>query len=285
MSMNINWYPGHMKKTKDSIRENLKLVNIVFELIDARIPFSSSNPLLQDILGDKPKIKIINKYDLANPDKTKQWQNYFESHGESTVLVNAASGHGVKELKKMAKEIMRPQFEKAKERGIQSTTIKAMIVGVPNVGKSTLINNLAGKKSLKTGNKPGITRQNQWLRVEKSFQLLDTPGILWPKFETEDIALNLAFTAAIKDEILDTETLALRLIEKLNRIDKNILINRYNIAEYENGLDSMEAIARKRGAILRGAEIDYTKTANIVLDEFRKGILGNITLEDVNDVL
>jgi ribosome biogenesis GTPase A len=278
--MNINWYPGHMKKTRESIEKNLSLVDVVFELIDSRIPNSSQNPVIDNILGNKPRIIIMNKADLSDSSANKQWQDYFNQKGITSILFDSLSGRGIDKLLSLSKEVTEEKRVAYEKRGVINRPIRAMILGVPNVGKSTIINTLAGRKSAKTGNRPGVTKINQWIKIKGVLELLDTPGILWPKFEDEEVGLNLAFTGAIKDEILDTDTLALRLLEKLIYISPELLEDRYNIElENKTPLEIMEAIAAKRGCLIKGGEIDYTKASNIILDEFRKGIIGNITLE------
>lgn len=282
--MNINWYPGHMKKTRESIQKSLPMVDVVFELIDARIPSSSQNPVIDSILGDKPRIIILNKSDLASNQGNKLWQDYFMSKGIRSVLLDSLSGKGIDRLLELsyeATDIKRKAYEK---RGVINRPTRAMILGIPNVGKSTLINTLSGRKGAKTGNKPGITKTNQWIKTKGNLELLDTPGILWPKFEDQEVGLNLAFTGAIKDEILDIETLCLKLIERLANYFPNLLNSRYNIKiEGKTYLDIMEEIGRRRGCIIKGGEIDYTKVSHIVLDEFRKGIIGAISLEFPNE--
>lgn len=278
--MNINWYPGHMKKTRESIEKNLPLVDIVFEIIDARIPISSRNPVIDDILGNKPRIIVLNKSDLASVEGNKEWEDYFFKKNIAAVCIDALSGKGINKLINISNELYKEKKEKNEKRGIINKPVRVMILGIPNVGKSTLINTLAKKKSAKTGNKPGITKSNQWIKTKFNLELLDTPGILWPKFEDEEVGLNLAFTGAIKDEILDIETLALKLTEVLIKNFPNLLNNRYNIEiDNKSPLQVMEEIGKKRGAITKGGEIDYTKTSNIILDEFRKGMIGRITLE------
>lgn len=282
--MNINWYPGHMKKTRESIQKSLPMVDVVFELIDSRIPSSSQNPVIDSILGDKPRIIILNKSDLASNQGNKLWQDYFMSKGIRSVLLDSLSGKGIDRLLELsyeATDIKRKAYEK---RGVINRPTRAMILGIPNVGKSTLINTLSGRKGAKTGNKPGITKTNQWIKTKGNLELLDTPGILWPKFEDQEVGLNLAFTGAIKDEILDIETLCLKLIERLANYFPNLLNSRYNIKiEGKTYLDIMEEIGRRRGCIIKGGEIDYTKVSHIVLDEFRKGIIGAISLEFPNE--
>ena len=279
-NMNINWFPGHMKKTRESIQKNLSLVDVVFELIDARIPFSSQNPVIDSIVGEKPRVIILNKSDLADSHSNRLWQEYFKSNGIPSILFDSLSGKGVDKLLSLANEVTAEKRLAYEKRGVINRPTRAMILGIPNVGKSTLINTLSGRKGAKTGNRPGITKTNQWIKIKGVLELLDTPGILWPKFEDQKVALRLAFTGAIKDEILDTETLALSLLQLLIEISPELLIKRYAIDLANNTpLEIMESIGRKRGCIIKGGEIDYSKTSNIILDEFRKGTIGNITLE------
>lgn len=283
--MNINWYPGHMKKTRESLEKNIAMVDIVCELLDARIPFSSQNPIINDIVKDKPRIIILNKSDLANSRDNILWKAYFNKRNISTIFMNSLLGKGIDELIGLSVKKTREKRERYLEKGVQNKPIRMMIIGIPNVGKSTLINTLSGRKGTKVGNKPGITKTNQWIKTKGGLELLDTPGILWPKFEDKKVGLNLAFIGSIKDEILDVETLALKLIEKLIDIDPISLKNRYNLSGVANrhALEIMEEIGMKRGCKLKGGEIDYTKVSNVLLDEFRKGTIGNITLEVPKD--
>lgn len=278
--MHINWYPGHMKKTRESIQKNLSLVDLVFELIDARIPYSSQNPVIDSILGEKPRVIILNKSDLADSSLNRLWQDYFKKRGLTSILFDSLSGRGVDNLLSLARDVTSEKRQAYENRGVINRPIRAMILGIPNVGKSTLINTLSGRKGTKTGNRPGVTKTNQWIKIKGSLELLDTPGILWPKFEDLNVGLNLAFTGAIKDEILDTETLALRLLELLLKVSPQLIEGRYNISiEDKTSLEVMEAIGGKRGCIIKGGLIDYSKVSNMILDEFRKGTIGNITLE------
>ena len=284
--MNINWYPGHMKKTMDNIRASLKLVDIVGEIIDARIPISSKNPVIDDVLKDKPRIMILNKSDMADENETKKWLSYYRKQGYGAVVVDAIHSKGLDKIYSVAKEMLADKFKKLEEKNLSAKTIRMMIVGIPNVGKSTFINSISKRKSAKIGDRPGVTKQVQWIKTKNDLELLDTPGVLWPKFADERIGLHLDFTGAIKDEIMDIENLAFRFIDELNKKDVNILKNRYNLSEdsYEETIFLMDEIGRNRGAILKKNEIDYFKVANLVFDDFRKVKLGRITLETVEDI-
>lgn len=281
---NINWYPGHMARARREIGEAVKLVDVVFEIIDARIPRASRNPILNEIIGEKPRVIVLNKADLADKEATQKWIKYFNSKNQIAVVADSNQGKGIKEATDAAYKLMADKISKQVEKGRTGAGIKAMIVGIPNVGKSTFINKAAKKQTAEVGNKPGVTRKNQWVRLSENINLLDTPGVLWPKFDDEILARHLAYIGTIKDEILDTEELALRLIEELLVNHKKELYARYKIAddfEYDMSYEVMDEIGRKRGCLVRGGEIDYTKVANIVLDEFRNGKIGNITLEEV----
>ncbi|MGD9567424.1 MAG: ribosome biogenesis GTPase YlqF [Sedimentibacter sp.] len=278
--MNINWYPGHMKKTKDLLQENIKLVNIVIEVIDARIPIASKNPDFDQLFRDKKRLIVLNKYDLADPNMNKLWQDYYKSKGWSCVLYNSTNNKELRKLENAIADATKEILERYKKRGILNKTVKAMIVGIPNVGKSTLINSLAKKKSTKTGNMPGVTKGKQWIHLAGNIDLLDTPGILWPKFEDEKGALNLAFTGAIKDEVLVLEEIVLKFVEKMIQMNKvNAILEKYNIEQGEKPLDILDNIAIKKGFILNNKDIDYLRVANLLLNDYRSGKLGLITLE------
>lgn len=278
MIEHINWYPGHMKKTRELIAENLKMVDIVIEVIDARIPVSSRNPIIDELVKNKRRLIILNKSDLSDPKANEAWAETFKKQGNLVLTMNCMTGSGVGQLYKL---LSRLQDEK-NEGQLRKKSLRMMIVGVPNVGKSSLINRMTGKKSAKTGDRPGVTKGKQWLGLENGMQLLDTPGILWPKFEDPQVGLNLAFCGSIKDEILDTASLALELIKVLQRDYPQLLRERYKLDELgEDALVNMEAIAAKRGFILSGKRVDYERCARTVLDEFRGGKIGNITLEKV----
>lgn len=272
----INWYPGHMKKTRELIQENLKMVDIVVEVVDARIPVSSRNPIIDELIKTKRRIMILNKSDLADGRGNEVWVEYFRKQGYDVLPMNCMTGNGVPQLLKLLTSIQ----DAKNEDKILKKSLRMMIVGVPNVGKSSLINRLTGKKSAKTGNKPGVTRGKQWLNLENGMQLLDTPGILWPKFEDPKAGLDLAFCGSIKDEILDVASLALELIKLLQEDYPELLTERYKLEDVgETGLETMEKIAAKRGFIQSGKRIDYERTGRTVLDEFRAGTIGRITLE------
>ena len=278
MIEHINWYPGHMKKTRELIAENLKMVDIVIEVIDARIPVSSRNPIIDELVKSKRRLIILNKSDLSDPKANEAWAETFKKQGNLVLTMNCMTGIGVGQLYKL---LSRLQDEK-NEGQLRKKSLRMMIVGVPNVGKSSLINRMTGKKSAKTGDRPGVTKGKQWLGLENGMQLLATPGILWPKFEDPQVGLNLAFCGSIKDEILDTASLALELIKVLQRDYPQLLRERYKLDELdEDALVNMEAIAAKRGFILSGKRVDYERCARTVLDEFRGGKIGNITLEKV----
>ena len=280
MIENINWYPGHMKKTRELIAENLKMVDIVIEVIDARIPVSSRNPIIDELVKTKKRIIILNKSDLSDGKANAQWSDYFKKQGSMVLAMNCMSGGGVNQLYK----ILNRQQDEKNEGQIRKKPLRMMIVGVPNVGKSSLINRMTGKKSAKTGDRPGVTKGKQWLGLENGMQLLDTPGILWPKFEDPEAGLNLAFCGSIKDEILDVATLALELIKVLQKDYPQLLKDRYKLDEIEeDALTNMENIALKRGFILPGKRIDYERCGKTVLDEFRSGKIGNITLEQTSE--
>nr|WP_311565878.1 ribosome biogenesis GTPase YlqF [Peptoniphilus grossensis] len=283
--MNINWYPGHMKKTIEDIEEKLKLVDFVIEIIDSRIPYSSRNPLFKDLLKNKKRLLIFNKSDLSDPKLNEEWMEKITDENNFAISYNAMKPN-VNLVVKKSEELMADEIKKYQDKGLKKGPLRAMIVGIPNSGKSTFINSISGTKSARTGNRPGVTKTNQWIKIHSKLHLLDTPGVLWPKFE-EKVGLNLAFTGAIKDEIMDRETLALKLIEKLKNIAPQSLEERYKISDIKemSPLEIMDEIGKNRGALMRGGLIDYEKVSGIILDEFRKGTLGRITLEEPNEFL
>lgn len=283
--MNINWYPGHMKKTIEDIEKKLKLVDFVIEIIDSRIPFSSRNPLFDDLFKNKKRLLIFNKSDLSNPKLNDEWMEKITDENNFAISYNAMKPN-VNLVVKKSEELMADEIKKYEDKGLNKGPLRAMIVGIPNSGKSTFINSISGTKSARTGNRPGVTKTNQWIKIHSKLHLLDTPGVLWPKFE-EKVGLNLAFTGAIKDEIMDRETLALKLIGKLKKIAPVALEERYKLSNIEDkeAIEIMDEIGKNRGALMRGGLIDYEKVSGIILDEFRKGTLGRITLEEPNEFL
>lgn len=277
---NINWYPGHMKKTRELIQENLKLVDCVIEVIDSRIPLSSRNPLISRLTGGKERVIILNKRDLADPEETEAWKEELKKEGYHVLTLNSMTGEGLKNLYSL---LSRMEKKVNKER-VNRRFFRLMIVGIPNVGKSSLINRLTGRKAAQTGDRPGVTKGKQWLTMENGMQLLDTPGILWPKFENKETALNLGFCGSIKDEIMPMEDMAFEFIERVKRKYPQALKDRYKleaVCEDDDSLKIMEEIALKRGFLMRGKKFDYERTARTLLDEFRSGKLGLMTLERV----
>lgn len=277
----INWFPGHMVKAKKEIKDNLKLVDTVIEIIDARIPRSSRNPDFDELVANKPRIIALNKFDLADEAVNREWISFFKKNGQAAVLINSITGAGIKELLACAYLSVSEKMERSAERGRVGRSVRAAVIGIPNAGKSSFINKVAKRTVANVGNKPGVTRTKQWIRTDAGVELMDTPGILWPKFEKEEIGLHLAFTGAIRSEILDNEEIALKLIGELRKYYSEELFGRYKIetAERDTDLEIMEKIGKRRGCIVSGGEVDYEKTANIILDEFRKGTIGRISLE------
>ncbi len=284
--MNIQWYPGHMTKTRRQMEADLKHVDIVVELVDARIPISSRNPDIDAICGDKPRIIMLNRADQADPQRTKAWVNYFTQRGIQAAAVDSRSGTGVNGMVALARNALKDQIARWKEKGQVGRPVRAMVVGVPNVGKSTFINKLARRKSAKAGDRPGITRGKQWVSVDKGLELLDTPGILWPKFEDETTGLHLAFTGAVKDEVTDMEGLACALLELLRDRYPQTVAERYKLTglDEQQGWELLEQGARKRGMLISGGEADTERMAKVLLDEFRGGRLGRFTLEVPEDI-
>lgn len=279
--MAINWFPGHMVKTRREIKENLKLVDTVIEIRDARIPKSSSNPEIEELCKDKPRIILLNKSDLCDKNTTRKWLNSLTKDDVRAIEVNCVKGEGLKSIKPMMEELLKEKHDRLRAKGLQNITIRAMVVGIPNVGKSSFINKMAKNNIAKTGDRPGVTKSKQWIKTKIGIELMDTPGILWPKFEDQEVGLNLAFTGAIKDEIMDIEELSLKLVERLQNTYPKQLMERYKLTELsEDTLENLDAIGKKRGTIMSGGVIDYNRLANILLDEFRGGKIGNISLEN-----
>lgn len=277
--MNLQWYPGHMTKAKRQMQEDLKLIDLIIELVDARIPLSSRNPDIDELGKNKSRLILLNKSDLADEKYNEEWTKYFQQKGFFVLKVNARSGAGLKAIQGVITEACKEKIERDRRRGIKNRPIRAMVVGIPNVGKSTFINSYAGKACTKTGNKPGVTKGKQWIRLNKSLELLDTPGILWPKFEDQEVGKRLAYIGSIKDEILNLEELSLLLLEYIRENYPGLLAARYGISEEGTPLSMLEGIAENRKCLVRGQALDYAKAAGILMEEFRNGKLGRITLE------
>lgn len=285
MSMSINWFPGHMAKTRRQIQESLKLVDAVIEIRDARIVKSSANPQIDEICKDKPRVLLLNKSDLAEEKVTKEWIKKLTTDTVKPLSVNSLTGEGLKSIKTTLDELLKEKQDRQRKKGLVNVITRVMVVGIPNVGKSSFINKLAKNNIAKTGDRPGVTKSKQWIKTSLGIELMDTPGVLWPKFEDQVVGLNLAFTGAIKDEIMDIEELALRLVERLQINNPQRLMERYKLSEImEEAIDNMDNIAKKRGAVISGGNIDYNRIAVMLLDEFRGGKLGFISLERPDDV-
>ena len=282
---NLQWYPGHMAKTRRLIEKNLKMIDVVVEILDARIPYSGRNPHFDDIIKNKPRLIVMNKSDLADKDLTNRWIEYYKKNGLKVIPISCTTGVGINKVINEARALIQDKIDRDKEKG-RTRTLKIMMVGIPNVGKSSLINRLIGKASTKTGDRPGVTRGEQWLRLKGDVELLDTPGILAPKFEDQEIAKRLAYTGAIKDEIMNTELLAYCLCELLRDSYPQLLCTRYKLDTVEGleGHEILEKISRKRGFMISGGEIDTERGANMLLDELRGAKIGNITLEKPEDI-
>lgn len=277
--MNFQWYPGHMTKAKRAMQEDIKLVDLIIEVLDARVPFSSRNPDIDELGKNKFRMVLLNKTDLADEHVNNMWESYFRQKGIFVVKTDARTKNAMKKIQDTIMEACKEKIERDKKRGILNRPIRAMVVGIPNVGKSTFINSFAGKASAKTGNKPGVTRGNQWIRINKSVELLDTPGILWPKFEDQTVGLHLAFIGSIKDDIINLEELALELITWLRTEHEGILASRYDISEEGLPVEVLTNIAKSRACLLKGNELDTKKAAIILFDDFRSGRIGKISIE------
>lgn len=281
---NIQWFPGHMAKTKRKIKEILPLIDAVAEVVDARIPVSSRNPDLNDIIENKPHIILLNKCDMADNRATKAWIDYYAKNGIKAIAIDCKSGKGINQFKDTVKTALAHKLEAYREKGMVGKPLRVMVVGIPNVGKSSFINKIAGKTRAKAENRPGVTRGNQWFTIDKQLELLDTPGVLWPKFEDVTVGEHLAFTGAVKDNILDTELLAIRLIEILGKNYPELLKNRFGELDFTlEPYDLLCQIGKKRGMVIRGGETDTERAANMLLEEYRNQKIGNISLERVED--
>lgn len=277
--MNYQWYPGHMTKARRMMEENIKLIDLVIEVVDARIPMSSRNPDIDNLAKNKARLILLNKSDLSDERLNQQWIDYFAQKGVLCLKLNSRSGAGIKQMNSAIERACHEKIERDKKKGIMNRPVRAMVVGIPNVGKSTFINAYAGRACAKTGNKPGVTKGKQWIRLNKNVELLDTPGILWPKFEDQTVGLRLAFIGSIKDEILQTEELASELVKFLNQSYPGVLEEKYTIESSEDNYEVLRRIAESRHCLVRGSELDVEKAAAILLDDFRNGRLGRLTLE------
>ena len=279
--MNIQWYPGHMTKTRRQMEADLKLVDAVCELVDARIPYSSRNPDIATLCGNKPRMVILNRIDMADPAMTAVWSDYFRSQGAAVLCTDCKSRKGINRFVPAVRSLLAEKLRRYAEKGQTGRPLKLMIVGIPNVGKSTFINQIAGRKGAKAENRPGVTRGKQWVTVDSGLQLLDTPGILWPKFEDPEVGMMLAYTGAVKEGVIDLEELACRLLELLLKYYPQVLAERYQVQAQPGtpGYELLEMAGRKRGYLLRGAEVHTERMAKVLMDEFRSGKLGKFTLE------
>jgi len=277
--MNYQWYPGHMTKAKRMMQENIKLIDLVIELVDARIPLSSRNPDIDELAQNKSRIVLLNKSDLADPYYNKQWMNYFQEKGAHALEINSKSGAGVKSIQGLVQEACKEKIERDRRRGIVNRPVRAMVVGIPNVGKSTFINSFAGKACAKTGNKPGVTKGKQWIKLNKGLELLDTPGILWPKFEDQEVGKHLAFIGSMNDEVIIMEELACDLLKELTELYPKALQERFGLEELQDPVEILKAIAENRKCYVKGEELDLLKASNLLVDDFRSGKLGRITME------
>lgn len=277
--MQFQWYPGHMTKAKRAMQEDIKLIDVIIELVDSRVPFSSKNPDIDTLANGKSRILLMNKYDLADKAVSDKWTKYYEEKGYFVATVNSKNGRGVKAVNDVIQKACKEKIERDRKRGILNRPIRAMIVGIPNVGKSTFINSFAGKACAKTGNKPGVTKGKQWIRLNKNVELLDTPGILWPKFEDQQVGLNLAFIGSIKDELYNIYELSLLLLDYLIKNYPDAVADFYEIENSDSNNELLERIAIKRGCIKSGAEYDLDKAAKCLVDDFRNGRIGKISLE------
>ena len=283
-TQSIQWFPGHMAKTKRQIKAVLPIIDAVAEIQDARIPLSSHNPDLKDIIGNKPHIILLNKCDMADSKITKEWIDFYKQEGITAIAVDCKSGKGISLFKDTVKTVLADKLESYKQKGMVGKPLRVMIVGIPNVGNSSFKNKIAGKTRAKAENRPGVTRGNQWFTIDKQLELLDTPGVLWPKFEDQTVGEHLAFTGAVKDKILDTELLAMRLLEILSANYPELLTTRYGELDFSlDSYDLLSLIGKKRGMVIRGGETDTERAANMLLEEYRNQKIGNISLERVKD--
>ena len=277
--MNVQWYPGHMTKAKRQMQEDIKLIDLIIELVDARVPLSSRNPDIDELGKNKSRLILLNKSDLADERQNEAWKTYFQAKGFYVVKVDSRNGSGMKAINNVIQEACKEKIERDRRRGIKNRPIRAMVVGIPNVGKSTFINTFAGKACAKTGNKPGVTKGKQWIKINKNVELLDTPGILWPKFEDQAVGLRLALIGSIKEEILNTTEMAMEFIGFLKKSYSGVLVERYSVDESKENLEILEEIARIRGCLMKGNQTDIDKAGRLLLEDFRSLRLGKLSLE------
>lgn len=277
--MHFQWYPGHMTKARRMMQENIKLIDLMVELVDARVPYSSKNPDIDELARNKSRLIILNKVDMADAQVTKEWEEYYKEKGFFVAKVNSQKGAGIKEVKKLVEEACREKKERDRKRGILNRPVRAMVAGIPNVGKSTFINSFAGKACAKTGNKPGVTKGKQWIKINKNVELLDTPGILWPKFEDQAVGLRLAWIGSIKEEILNTTELTTELLQFLCAHYPGVIKERYGVGEEGDAVEILSKIAEIRGCLMKGSQVDVEKAGLLVLDDYRSLRLGQISLE------
>ncbi len=279
----INWYPGHMTKALRQMKEDIKLIDVVIELIDARIPYSSKNPDIDKLAENKKRVILLNKSDMADDNLTKQWKEHYEAKGYAVAIINSKTGNGIKAINELVLKVCAEKIARDRAKGILNRPIRAMIVGIPNVGKSTFINSFAGKACAKTGNKPGVTKGKQWIRLNKNVELLDTPGVLWPKFEDQQVGLRIAWIGSINEDILNPYDLAVKLCEYLYQNYPGILNTKYGVEECESGEEMLLRIAIKRACLLKGGVPDTNRVAIFVMDDFKNGRIGKITAEKPED--
>ncbi|MBE6827596.1 MAG: ribosome biogenesis GTPase YlqF [Ruminococcaceae bacterium] len=286
VKQNVQWFPGHMAKTRRLIKESLPLVDAVTEIVDARMPISSRNPELREIIGNKPLIILLNKCDVADPKATEEWIAYFKSKGDSCLAVDCKSGNGLKNYAPLLRTVLKDRIAANEAKGMKGKPLRIMVVGIPNTGKSSFINKMAGRNRAKVADKAGVTRQNQWFVIDNGIELLDTPGVLWPKFDDPKVGDRLAFIGSVKDEVFDNETLAVRLIEVLKNGYADRLTERYKITDFEDceAWEILELIGKKRGMMMRGGEVDTLRASVMLLDEYRAGKLGKLTLDSIGEL-
>ena len=281
--MNVQWYPGHMTKAKRQMQEDIMLIDLVVEIVDARVPMSSRNPDIDELGKNKARLILLNKCDLADAAATDRWKAFFESKGYHVVAIDARNNKGMKAINNVINEACAEKIARDRARGIKNRPVRAMVVGIPNVGKSTFINSFAGRASAKTGNKPGVTKGKQWIKLNKGVELLDTPGILWPKFEDQTVGLRLAFIGSIKDDLIQQQELAMELLKYIVKLYPNAIADRYGVDESQEAHEMLQSVAQNRNCIAKGGDLDYDKAALLIIDDYRNGVIGRMDLEFPED--